>query len=122
MKLVVTAGLGGMGGAQPLAATMNEATCLVAEVDRTRIQQRLEKRYLDEEASSLDAALERAVKARDAGEAISIGVVANAVDLLEAMIKRNILPDVLTDQTSAHDELHNDAVVLRALLLGRGVK
>ncbi|HET7704455.1 MAG TPA: urocanate hydratase [Thermoanaerobaculia bacterium] len=105
-KLVVTAGLGGMGGAQPLAATMNEATCLVAEVDRTRIQRRLEKRYLDEEASSLDAALERAVKARDAGEAISIGVVANAVDLLEAMIKRNILPDVLTDQTSAHDELH----------------
>ena len=105
-RLVVTAGLGGMGGAQPLAATMNEATCLVAEVDRTRIQRRIEKRYLDEEALSLDAAIERAVKARDAGEAVSIGVVANAVDLLEALIGRNILPDVLTDQTSAHDELN----------------
>ncbi|MBK5259564.1 MAG: urocanate hydratase [Thermoanaerobaculia bacterium] len=104
-KLVVTAGLGGMGGAQPLAATMNEATCLVAEVDHTRIQRRLEKRYLDEEASSLDAGIARALQARDAGEAVSIGVVANAVDLLETMIERGIVPDILTDQTSAHDEL-----------------
>jgi urocanate hydratase len=104
-KLVVTAGLGGMGGAQPLAATMNEATALIAEVDRTRIQRRLDKRYLDEEAPSLDAAIDRALKARDAGEAVSIGVVANAVDLLEALIKRGIVPDILTDQTSAHDEL-----------------
>jgi urocanate hydratase len=104
-KLVVTAGLGGMGGAQPLAATMNEATCLVAEVDRTRIQRRLDKRYLDEEAPSLDAAIGRALAARDAGEAVSIGVVANAVDLLDALIARGIVPDVLTDQTSAHDEL-----------------
>jgi urocanate hydratase len=104
-KLVVTAGLGGMGGAQPLAATMNEGTALIAEVDRTRIQRRLDKRYLDEEAPSLDAAIQRAIEARDAGEAVSIGVVANAVDLLEALIKRNIVPDVLTDQTSAHDEL-----------------
>src|SRR5947208_4109267 len=104
-KLVVTAGLGGMGGAQPLAATMNDATALIAEVDRTRIQRRLDKRYLDVEAPSLDAAIERALKARDAGEAISIGVVANAVDLLEALIARGIVPDVLTDQTSAHDEL-----------------
>jgi urocanate hydratase len=104
-KLVVTAGLGGMGGAQPLAATMNEATALVAEVDRTRIQRRLEKRYLDEEAPSLDAAIARALEARDNGEAVSIGVVANAVELLEALIARGIVPDVLTDQTSAHDEL-----------------
>jgi urocanate hydratase len=104
-RLVVTAGLGGMGGAQPLAATMNEATCLVAEVDRTRIQRRIDKRYLDEEAPSLDAAIERALAARDAGEAVSIGVVANAVELLEALIARGIVPDVLTDQTSAHDEL-----------------
>ncbi|HYO76260.1 MAG TPA: urocanate hydratase, partial [Thermoanaerobaculia bacterium] len=104
-KLVVTAGLGGMGGAQPLAATMNEATALVAEVDRTRIQRRIDKRYLDEEAPSLNAAIDRAIQARDNGEAISIGVVANAVDLLEALIARNIVPDVLTDQTSAHDEL-----------------
>ncbi|HYR27784.1 MAG TPA: urocanate hydratase [Thermoanaerobaculia bacterium] len=104
-KLMVTAGLGGMGGAQPLAATMNEATALVAEVDRTRIQRRLEKRYLDEEAPSLDAAIARALEARDNGEAVSIGVVANAVDLLEALIARGIVPDILTDQTSAHDEL-----------------
>ena len=105
-KLVVTAGLGGMGGAQPLAATMNQATALIAEVDRTRIKRRLEKRYLDEEARSLDEAIDRALRARDAGEAVSIGVVANAVDLLEALIARGIVPDVLTDQTSAHDELH----------------
>jgi urocanate hydratase len=104
-KLVVTAGLGGMGGAQPLAATMNDGTALIAEVDRSRIQRRLEKRYLDEEARSLNEAIDRALRARDAGEAISIGVVANAVDLLEALIARGIVPDVLTDQTSAHDEL-----------------
>jgi urocanate hydratase len=121
-KLVVTAGLGGMGGAQPLAATMNEATALVAEVDRSRIQRRIEKRYLDEEAPSLDAAITRALEARDNGEAISIGVVANAVELLEALIERNIVPDILTDQTSAHDELtgyvptgmsYDDALALR---------
>jgi len=121
-KLVVTAGLGGMGGAQPLAATMNEATALVAEVDRTRIQRCLEKRYLDEEAPSLDAAIRRALEARDNGEAISIGVVANAVELLEALLERGIVPDILTDQTSAHDELtgyvpadmsYEDALALR---------
>ncbi|HEX8618435.1 MAG TPA: urocanate hydratase [Thermoanaerobaculia bacterium] len=121
-KLVVTAGLGGMGGAQPLAATMNEATALVAEVDRTRIQRRIEKRYLDEEAPSLDAAIARALEARDNGEAISIGVVANAVELLEALVARGIVPDILTDQTSAHDELtgyvpagmtYDDALALR---------
>ncbi|MEA2164264.1 MAG: urocanate hydratase [Thermoanaerobaculia bacterium] len=105
-KLVVTAGLGGMGGAQPLAATMNDATALVAEVDETRIQRRLDKRYLDEQAPSLRAAIDRALAARDAGEAVSIGVVANAVELLEALIERNIVPDILTDQTSAHDELN----------------
>jgi len=121
-KLVVTAGLGGMGGAQPLAATMNEGTALIAEVDRTRIQRRIDKRYLDEEAPSLDAAITRALEARDKGEAISIGVVANAVDLLEALIARDIVPDILTDQTSAHDELtgyvpaemsYDDALTLR---------
>jgi urocanate hydratase len=95
-----------MGGAQPLAATMNEGTALIAEVDRSRIKRRLDKRYLDEEAPSLDAAIKRALAARDAGEAVSIGVVANAVDLLEALLARGIVPDVLTDQTSAHDELN----------------
>jgi urocanate hydratase len=105
-RLVVTAGLGGMGGAQPLAATMNDATCLIADVDPTRLQRRLDKRYLDEQAPSLDAAIDRALLARDAGEAISVGVVANAVDLLDALVLRGIVPDVLTDQTSAHDELN----------------
>jgi urocanate hydratase len=105
-KLVVTAGLGGMGGAQPLAATMNEATALIAEVDPTRIQRRLDKRYLDECAPSLKAAIARAIEARDAGEAVSIGVVANAVEILEALLARGIVPDILTDQTSAHDELN----------------
>src|SRR5213595_1644430 len=105
-KLVVTAGLGGMGGAQPLAATMNEATALIAEVDESRIRRRLDKRYLDEEAPSVDAAIKRALQARDGGEAVSVGVVANAVELLEELLRRGIVPDVLTDQTSAHDELN----------------
>ena len=105
-KLVVTAGLGGMGGAQPLAATMNDGTALIAEVDQSRIQRRLDKRYLDEEAPTVDAAIKRALQARDAGEAVSIGVVANAAELLEELLRRNIVPDVLTDQTSAHDELN----------------
>src|SRR5438132_4572403 len=95
-----------MGGAQPLAATMNEATALIAEVDRSRIQRRLERRYLDEEAPSLDAAIKRALDAKAKGESVSIGVVANAVELLEALIRRDITPDILTDQTSAHDELN----------------
>ncbi|HXI11509.1 MAG TPA: urocanate hydratase [Thermoanaerobaculia bacterium] len=105
-RLVVTAGLGGMGGAQPLAATMNGGTCVVAEVDETRIERRLEKRYLDERAATLDAGIARALEARDRGEAISIGVPVNAVELLETLLERQILPDVVTDQTSAHDELH----------------
>jgi urocanate hydratase len=105
-RLVVTAGLGGMGGAQPLAATMNEATCLVAEVDRTRIQRRLDKRYLDELAPDLESGIRRALEARDNKEAISIGVECNAVELLDALIDKGIVPDVLTDQTSAHDELN----------------
>jgi urocanate hydratase len=104
-RLVVTAGLGGMGGAQPLAATMNGATALVAEVDPARIERRLRTRYLDEHETRLDAAIDRALAARDAREAISIGVEANAVDLLERLIARGILPDLVTDQTSAHDEL-----------------
>ncbi|MBI2215616.1 MAG: urocanate hydratase [Acidobacteria bacterium] len=105
-RLVVTAGLGGMGGAQPLAAAMNEATCLVAEVDRTRIERRIEKRYLDEFAPSLEGGIARALEAKAKGAGISIGVEANAVDLLDALIARNIVPDALTDQTSAHDELN----------------
>ena len=104
-RLTVTAGLGGMGGAQPLAVTMNEGVCLVAEVDRTRIERRLQTRYLDTLAAGLPSAVEQALAARDRREAISIGVEANAVDLLEHLIAAGIVPDALTDQTSAHDNL-----------------
>jgi urocanate hydratase len=105
-RLTVTAGLGGMGGAQPLAVTMNEGVCLVAEVDRSRIEKRLEKRYLDEWAPSLEAGLARARQAVARREAVSIGVEVNAVTLLERLLAEEILPDVVTDQTSAHDNLH----------------
>ena len=104
-RLVVTAGLGGMGGAQPLAACMNGATCLVAEVDPSRIQKRLDTRYCDEMMEDIDAAIDKALEWKEQNVAKSIGVVANAVDLLDRMIERNITPDVLTDQTSAHDPL-----------------
>jgi urocanate hydratase len=104
-RLVVTAGLGGMGGAQPLAVTMNEGVCLVAEVDRSRILRRLEKAYLDEVAPNLNGAIDRALEARDRGLAVSIGVEANAVDLLARLRERQIAVDAATDQTSAHDAL-----------------
>ena len=104
-RLVVTAGLGGMGGAQPLAATMNGATALIAEVDPDRIERRLATRYLDAREEGIDRAIDRALEARSARRAVSIGVRANAVDLLERLIARGITPDLVTDQTSAHDEL-----------------
>jgi urocanate hydratase len=105
-RLTVTAGLGGMGGAQPLAVTMNDGVCLAAEVDRSRIDKRLETRYLDELAPSIEAGIERARAACAAGRAVSIAVEANAVDLLEELLARGVVPDVVTDQTSAHDNLH----------------
>jgi len=104
-RLFVSAGLGGMGGAQPLAATMNGATALLAEVDAGRIDKRIRTRYLDASMTDLDAAIDRALAERDAKKAVSIGVEANAVDLLERLLARGIVPDLLTDQTSAHDEL-----------------
>lgn len=103
-KLVVTAGAGGMGGAQPLAVTMNEGTCLIADVDRERLERRVATRYLDEIAEDVDAAIERARDLAAQGQARSIGVVANAVTLLERLLQR-VVPAVLTDQTSAHDVL-----------------
>jgi urocanate hydratase len=112
-RLVVTAGLGGMGGAQPLAATMNGATALVAEVDRERIDRRLATRYLDSREESLDRAIDRALEARDRRAATSIGVRANAVELLERLLERGIVPDLVTDQTSAHDELEGYVPVVR---------
>ncbi|NNC96218.1 MAG: urocanate hydratase [Chitinophagales bacterium] len=102
----VTAGLGGMGGAQPLAITMNEGVCLAAEMEEWRIQKRLETRYIDFMTHSIDEGIEKAIEARDKGEAISIGVVCNAVDLLQALLDKNVVPDALTDQTSAHDPLN----------------
>jgi urocanate hydratase len=107
-RLTVTAGLGGMGGAQPLAVTMNGGTCLVADVDRTRIERRLATRYLDVFEPDLETAVRRALAARDERRAVSIGVLANAVDLLERLAAgpAGSVPDVLTDQTSAHDALN----------------
>ena len=102
-KLVVSSGLGGMGGAQPLAATMNNATFLGFDVDAQRIQRRVETRYLDEMAQSIDEGIDKALLYKEQNIARSIGVVANAADALERMIERGIVPDMLTDQTSAHD-------------------
>lgn len=104
-KLNVTAGLGGMGGAQPLAITMNEGVCLAAEVEEWRIKKRIETRYLDKYTNDIDEAIEWALDAKAKGEATSIGVCCNAVDLLQRLLDKNITPDTLTDQTSAHDEL-----------------
>lgn len=103
--LNVTAGLGGMGGAQPLAITMNEGVALVAEVEEWRIDKRLETRYLDEKYTDIDQAIDKALEYKAAGTAKSIGVLCNAVHLLQRLIERNIIPDTLTDQTSAHDPL-----------------
>jgi urocanate hydratase len=103
--LNVTAGLGGMGGAQPLAITMNEGVALVAEVEEWRIDKRIETRYLDEKFTDPDLAITRALKYKKEGKAFSIGVLCNAITLLEKLLERNIIPDTLTDQTSAHDPL-----------------
>ena len=105
-RLFVTAGLGGMGGAQPLAATMNGATALIVEVDPLRIARRLETKYLDEATDSGDTALARVDEWTRRGVARSIAVQANAADVLPALVARGITPDVLTDQTSAHDALN----------------
>jgi urocanate hydratase len=103
--LTVTAGLGGMGGAQPLAVTMNNGVCLVAEVKAWRIDKRLETKYLDLKIDNIDEAIDRAIEGRERGEAVSIGILCNAVHLLQRLIERDISVDVLTDQTSAHDPL-----------------
>jgi urocanate hydratase len=103
--LSVTAGLGGMGGAQPLSITMNNGVCLAAEVDLSRMEKRIKTKYLDEIIESIDEAIDKAVSAKEEGKAWSIGVHCNAVDLLQRLIERNITVDVLTDQTSAHDPL-----------------
>jgi urocanate hydratase len=103
--LNVTAGCGGMGGAQPLAITMNEGTCLIADTCRERLDKRVHDRYLDELHDDLDAAIDRSLELKRAGKGISVGVLANAVDLLARLEARGIVPETLTDQTSAHDPL-----------------
>jgi urocanate hydratase len=105
-KFVLTAGLGGMGGAQPLAATMNGATILGVDVDEARIDKRLETGYCDRKTSSLDEALTWIRAATDAKQALSVGLVGNAAEVLPELVKRGVTPDVLTDQTSAHDTLN----------------
>ena len=105
-KLVVTAGLGGMGGAQPLSITMNNGVALCIEVDRNRIERRLKHRYLDVMCDNLDDAIKQCQKAMADKTALSVGLIGNAADVLPELIHRNFIPDVITDQTSAHDELN----------------
>jgi urocanate hydratase len=130
-RLLVTAGLGGMGGAQPLAATMNGAACLAIEVDRHRIERRLATRYVDEMALSLDDALKILEAARSRKEARSVALLGNAAEILPALVRRGVQIDVLTDQTSAHDTLngyvpsqlpYEEAMVLRKHDPGRYVQ
>src|ERR671919_1571153 len=104
-RLTVTAGLGGMGGAQPLAVTMNEGVALIVEVDPERIERRVKTRYLDRSTDDLDEAVRWAEEARSDGEAVSIGVLGNAAETHAELRRRGFRPDVVTDQTSAHDPL-----------------
>ncbi|NNG68228.1 urocanate hydratase [Caldanaerobacter subterraneus] len=105
-KFVLSAGLGGMGGAQPLAITMLDGACLIVEVDRNRIKRRLKTKYLDVMAEDLDEALGMVMKAKEEGKALSVGLMGNAADVHPELVRRGIIPDVVTDQTSAHDPLN----------------
>jgi len=105
-RLVLSAGLGGMGGAQPLAVTMNEGVAIIVEVDKERIKRRLQTKYVDTMVENLDEALKLAQGAQKRGEPLSVALLGNAADILPEFIRRGITPDVLTDQTSAHDELN----------------
>jgi len=104
--LTVTAGLGGMGGAQPLAVTMNEGVNISVEICKNRIQKRLDTKYLDCWTDNYSEALDKAIKYKNKGEAISIGLLANVADILPKLLNDNVIPDILTDQTSSHDELN----------------
>ncbi|WP_205728151.1 urocanate hydratase [Geobacillus sp. PK12] len=104
--ITLTAGLGGMGGAQPLAVTMNGGVCLAVEIDPARIQRRLDTKYLDTMTDSLEAALVMAKRAKEEKKALSIGLVGNAAEVLPRLVEMGFVPDVLTDQTSAHDPLN----------------
>ena len=104
--LTVTAGCGGMGGAQPLAVTMNEGVCLMIDIDGTRLRRRVETRYLDEIADNLDDAIDRVLKAKSDRRALSVGVVGNAATIIPELLRRGLPADIVTDQTSAHDPLY----------------
>jgi urocanate hydratase len=130
-RLVVTAGLGGMGGAQPLAVTMNAGVALVVEVDPKRISRRIESGYLDLMATELEYAVARAKQAQSAGQPLSIGLLGNAADVIPQLARQGVVPDLVTDQTSAHDPLNGyvpngmslaDAQVLRTEDPGRYVE
>lgn len=121
-KFLLTAGLGGMGGAQPLAATMNGAAFLGIDVDRSRIQKRIDTGYIDLITENLDEALKLVLNAKESKKALSVGLVGNAGEILPKILERNIVPDIITDQTSAHDTLNGyvpmgmsfeDAIILR---------
>src|SRR3954466_9718911 len=103
--ITLTAGLGGMGGAQPLAVTMNDGVVICIECDQSRIQRRIEHRYLDVQAGSLEEAVELAVQARDERRPLSIGVLGNAAEMVPALLEQDAPIDIVTDQTSAHDPL-----------------
>lgn len=105
-RLTLTAGLGGMGGAQPLSVTMNEGVALIAEVEPDRIKRRLEKKYLDRSTDNLDEAIKWATDAVKEKRPLSIGILGNAAEVFPELLKRGIVPDIVTDQTSAHDELN----------------
>src|SRR5450631_1538185 len=105
-KWILTAGLGGMGGAQPLAAVMAGASCLAVECQPSRIEMRLRTRYLDKQASSLDEALAMIEQANKAHKPVSVGLLGNAVDIFPELLRRGVRPDILTDQTSAHDPIN----------------
>ena len=104
--LTLTAGLGGMGGAQPLAVTMNEGVNITVEVNESRIDKRLETQYLDMKTDSFSNAIEYALKAKEEKKPLSIGLIGNAADIFPKFIENNIIPEIVTDQTSAHDELY----------------
>ena len=104
--LTLTAGLGGMGGAQPLAVTMNGGVNITVEIDSSRIQRRIDTNYLDTSTDSFSEAIEMALKAKKNNEPLSIGLLANAADVFPRFVSENIIPDIVTDQTSAHDELN----------------
>jgi urocanate hydratase len=109
-RVVLTAGLGGMGGAQPLAVTLNGGVCLVVEVDPDRISRRIATGYCDEAADSLDDAIDRVQRAAAARQARSVALLGNAAEVLPELVRRGVTPDVVTDQTSAHDPLHGYAL------------